>query len=139
MKTKTKAMRPTQKLTPAQRFFFEQAGYSYGQGETPEQGRTRCAITLAAAEAQASAAGVQFRWEPDGMTNREWTDEGNEYGTWACAAFYNGECIGSLCGVDFGDGGKPWGDPYARVVQAEIVSEWSGPDENESEENGDLF
>ena len=68
---KTKDMKPTLTLTPAQAFFFEHAGYSYGQGETPEQGRTRGAIALAEHEARASAAGVSFRWEPDGMTNRE--------------------------------------------------------------------
>ena len=135
MKMKTKAMRPSQKLTPAQAFFFEQAGYSYHPlKETPEEGRTRGAIALAAAEAQATAAGVQFRWDRDGMTNREWTDEGEEYGTWGCTAYYQGEVIGSLCGIDFGNDKSPWGEPYARVVQAEIVSEWEAPSEETDEE-----
>lgn len=139
MKTKTKAMRPTQKLTPAQAFFFEHAGYSYQPlTETPEQGRTCCAISLAAAEAQAAEHGVQFRWEPDGFTNREWTKEGEEYGTWECIAYHNDKVIGSLCGVDFGPDEEPWGDPYARVVQAEIVSEWEAPEDDENEADGDL-
>lgn len=135
MKTKTKAVRPSRKLTPAQAFFFKHAGWSYNpQTESPSQGRTRCAIVLAEAEARAASHGVQFFWDFDGMTNREWTDEGEEYGTWACTAYYQGENIANICGVDFGNGGEPWGDPYARVVQAEILCEWEGPNEEAEEE-----
>jgi hypothetical protein len=33
-------------MTPTE-FFYKHAGYSYGHGETPEQGRMRCAAELA--------------------------------------------------------------------------------------------
>jgi len=118
-------MKTTIALTPAEAFFHKYAGWSYDPlTETSNQGKIRCAKLLAKAEAQASAAGVQFQWEQDDITNREHTDEGNEYYLWQCVALHDGKAIGSLSGVDFGEGKEPWGDPYARVVQAEIVSEW---------------
>lgn len=46
-------------------FFREHAGYSYGAGETPAQGRTRGAITLARAEAGAKEHGWSVEWEYD--------------------------------------------------------------------------
>lgn len=57
-------------LTPDQRFFFETAGFSYDpKTETPEQGRTRCAIQLADAEAtylQAhKVSTVECEWHDD--------------------------------------------------------------------------
>lgn len=33
-----------------------------------------------------------------------------------------GETLGSLCGIDFGRGNEPDGQPYARVVEAELAS-----------------
>ena len=68
-------MTPTQTLTADQQFFFDCACHSYDpRTETPEQGRTRCALDLAAAEA-------------------------------------------------FGRDGSPWGDPYRRVVEAELAGQ----------------
>lgn len=105
-------------------FFYEHAGYSYRPDrETQEAGRRRCAKSLAQAEALASAAGVSFEWSLDGLTNREWTDNGPEYGTWQCISRLNGKVIASLCGVDFGPDKEPWDDPYRRVVQAELALE----------------
>lgn len=114
-----------EQLSPAAQFFYRHAGWNYNPvTETPDQGKLRCAQSLADAEAAASAAGVQFRWEQDDITNREHTDEGNEYFLWQCIAYHGEKAIGSLSGVDFGEGAEPWGNPYARVVQAEIVCEW---------------
>ncbi len=46
-----KTMQPTRVLSRAAQFFFDHAGYSHDPlTETPEQGRTRCAIALAEAE-----------------------------------------------------------------------------------------
>ena len=106
-------------------FFFEHAGWSYGPDETSEQGRMRCAVALADAERKASEAGCCFRWELDGGTNREWTDEGEETPTWCCIMHNEeGEAVQSLYGVDFGDK-APWSDPYRRVVEAELALEWA--------------
>lgn len=113
------------RLSPAGRFFFEHAGYCYDpQTQTKQEGRRQCAIALAEAEEEVSKRGFTFEWEQDGMTNSEWTDEGPEYYTWnCCLRDENGKIVGSLCGCDFGPEGKPWGNPYMRVVQAEIALE----------------
>lgn len=105
-------------------FFYLNAGWSYDpQTESSEDGRTRCAQSLALAEFQALSRGWSFQWELDGMTNREWTDEGEETATWQCTARdENGEVRGALCGIDFASG-EPWGDPYRRVVEAELALE----------------
>lgn len=111
------------KQTP-QEFFYEHAGYSIRSGETEEQGRTRGATQLAAAEEWAGENCLAFHWDYDDITNREFTDEGNEYRLWFCVARdESGKVIQSLSGIDFGEGGEPWGDSYRRVVEAELALE----------------
>ena len=46
-------------------FFYRHAGYGYGPGETPEQGRKRGAASLAKAEQEATARGWTVEWEED--------------------------------------------------------------------------
>ena len=63
-------MQPIHILTSQERFFWDNAGYSYAlKGETPEQGRTQCARLNALAEAaffDAEAyAGVTFAVDTD--------------------------------------------------------------------------
>lgn len=104
-------------------FFLKSAGFSYDpKTETPSKGRVRGARALAAAEKRASEEGCSFEWSQD--TNRELTDAGEEYPLWHClmrdAA---GKPVGSLGGVDFGADGAPWGDPYRRVIEAEMACE----------------
>ena len=99
-------------MTPAEQFFFDNAaGYSYDpKAETPEQGRTRCAQRLAAAEAEADRRGW---WV-------EWTDDGDEDGAprWCALLRDSGSAVlGSLGGLDVCDG------PYARVVAAELAAD----------------
>ena len=54
-------------MTPAEQFFFDNAGYSYNpETETPEQGRTRCAQRLAEAEEEADRRGWWVEWVDDG-------------------------------------------------------------------------
>lgn len=109
-------------LTPVQ-FFMAHAGHSYDpQRETLAQGRYCGARRLAAAERKASAEGVAFEWsiDPD-CDSSDWQD-GEPYAVWQCLARdASGAVVGSLGGVDFGAGGEPWGDPYRRVIEAEIV------------------
>lgn len=113
-------MNPTQKLTTDQAFFFENAGWSFDpQKETREEGRTRCALNLAAAEALARASGLSFRWvdDPDVKPNK--------YG---CIVFDSrGNAGPSLWGIGFRRGKSPWGgDPYRRVVEAELAVAFFG-------------
>lgn len=111
--------------TPYQ-FFLSHAGYSYAPAtETPLQGRRRCAKALAYAEQRASDAGATFEWLVDPYcTSAEWSDEEPPYAQWECIARdANGNVFASLCGIDFGRDGEPWGDPYQRVVEAELACE----------------
>lgn len=103
-------------------FFLEHAGFSYDpKTETPEHGRQRCAEMLADAEANASAIGYSFEWGKDGMTSAEWTDDEPTTETWLCMMRDNGgNIVEVLCGIDFVSG-EPWGNPYRRVVEAELA------------------
>lgn len=120
---------------PATVFFYEQAGWCYDPKiETSDQGKMRCAVALAKAERHAKSVGVQYQWRVDQHTDsREFSDEKPYYSLWSCFCYRNGECINSLHGIDFGRGKKPHGDPYKRVVEAELALE----DWHEKEESQD--
>ena len=124
-------------LTPYH-FFLKHAGYSYHPArETKAQGRVRCAQELAAAERRARAEGLECLWEVDPeITSADWIERGEDGGpdrdpwqTW-CACLVGQNAAGhdtvleSLGGVDFGRDGDPHGDPYARVVAAELASNY---------------
>ncbi len=98
-------------MTPAEQFFFDNAGYSYDpEAETPEQGRAKCAQRLAAAEEEADRRGW---WV-------EWTDDGEEDGAprWCALLRDSGSAVlNSLGGIDVCAG------PYARVVAAELAAD----------------
>lgn len=106
----------------AEQFFYEYAGYPYDPLiETAEQDRRRCAKTMAQAEANAKSLGVRYHWRQDKhMDSREFSNEKPHWPLYECSAMLDGECVGSLCGIDFGRGKKPHG-AYKRVVEAEIV------------------
>lgn len=111
-------MKPTQKLSADAQFFFDHAGWShYPYKETSAEGRTRCAINLAAAEAIARNAGVSFEWLRD-------TDAGeNQYGCLLHDAA--GKVHHALGGIEFANSGEPWsGDPYRRVIEAELANDY---------------
>lgn len=119
-------------MKTAYHFFLAQAGYSYAPDkETPMQGRIRCAKSLAYAERCARDAGASFDWSQDDQTSAEWISDDNDGGrnrdpwyTWVCLARdANGKVFASLGGIDFGRDGEPWGDPYRRVVEAELACE----------------
>lgn len=116
----------------AYHFFLTHAGYSYDpKTQTPMQGRRACASLLAEAERKARDAGCSFSWDIDpNTTSRDWCERGS-YGyvapweTWRCLMRNpEGDVVESLCGIDFGRLGGPWGDPYRRVVEAELACEW---------------
>src|SRR5689334_15615687 len=84
-------------------FFYDNAEYSYGANETPEQGRMRSAEALANAERAGSEAGMTFHWEIDqGSTSADWSDEEPAYEQWCCVCRdAEGKVVSSLCGIDF--------------------------------------
>ncbi|MHB1938440.1 MAG: hypothetical protein ACYCOR_17930 [Acidobacteriaceae bacterium] len=99
-------------MNTKEQFFYEQAGYSYDpKKETQEQGHERCAKALAAAQAWAFDNDVEYRWMPD-----------DEAGEWVCIATI-GDKQASLGAIDFADGADPWGQPYKRVIEAELALE----------------
>ena len=105
-------------------FFYAKAGYSYDPiTETKAQGRARCAKALARAEAMARDAGLRCVWsiDPD-IDASEFGDE--NYPLYQCFLVRGeDEILQSLGGIDFGETGQPWGDSYARVVEAELALE----------------
>lgn len=106
-------------MTKTEQFFFDHAGWGYDPlTETSDEGRARCAKRLAAAEQWATDEGMSFEWTPD-----EYADEPGE---WCCVARdAGGVVLASLGGVGF-ESGEPWGDPYRRVVEAELALEARG-------------
>lgn len=108
-------------------FFFRHAGYSYNPAtETKQQGRAKCAKALADAEKRARETGVSFEWSIDPHSRAsDWRDDGEDYAQWQCVAHdETGDVRASLHGIDFGPDGEPWGDPYRRVVEAELSAEF---------------
>lgn len=111
----------------ARKFFYENAGFSYDpKKETPEDGRRRHACELADAEQRARNLGYSFAWEPDVIDSSDFSDEKPAWGLWMCVIYRpDGKVCGSLSGIDFGRDGSPHGDPYRRVVEAELALEES--------------
>jgi hypothetical protein len=110
----------------ARAFFYEHAGYSYNpKTETRAEGRRRCAAALAQAEAQGSDAGLSFQWQIDeAVDSSDFSNERPPWQLWACCCRdAEGAIKANLCGIDFGRDGQPWGEPYRRVVEAELASE----------------
>lgn len=114
----TKKPAPKSNLKAAEEFFYENAGYGYGPGETPEQGRRRGAKLLAKAEAYAEQKGWKVSWEGDDDAYSQYKDE-PEVKEWLSAILRDekGNVLGSLGSI---------GDPsreYGRVVEAELALE----------------
>jgi hypothetical protein len=116
----------TKAINPAVAFFLENAGSSYDPSkETKEQGQLRGAKLLAKAERQASQRGFTYNWSIDPHTDSsDFDDDPEPWALWQCA-MYNaeGRIVNSLHGIDFGRDGKPWGDNYKRVVEAELATD----------------
>jgi len=123
-------------LNPYQ-FFFKHAGSSYNPAtETRMQGRIRGARALAKAERLARQRGYCFQWSiHPHSSSADWISNNEDGGrncspwqVWQCAlhgegATFQGTVGASLHSIDFGRDGTPWGDPYRRVVEAELAQE----------------
>ena len=117
----------------AYRFFLKHAGYRYRPSETKMQGRIRCAREMAKAERAARDGGFSYRWSVDETaSSADWITADDDYKqgysdpwqVWQCAMLNSdGRVVASLHGIDFGRDGEPWGNPYMRVVEAELAGE----------------
>jgi hypothetical protein len=107
-------------LTADEQFFYDNAGWSYGPDETPEEGRERNARELALAEAWAKAEGVEFIWEDDAWVDHQsdarHLDEAVPETCEVCTARL-GEHVESLGCIDDAT------DDYRRVVEADLAAE----------------
>lgn len=112
------------KLTAAEQFFYDNAGYSYGENETKEEGQLRTAKALAQAEITGRDFGLSFNWEldPDTDSSEFITSRRNAYSLWVCFCYNkDGVIVTSLGGIDFGRDSNPWASVYRRVVEAELA------------------
>ncbi len=102
-------------LSNQEQFFYANAGYSYNPAkETKEEGKVKNAKGLALSESKGRDISLSFEWVTD-------TEEEN---LWGCICRNEeGEIVSSLWGIDFGADNTPWGDPYRRVVEAELAWE----------------
>ena len=107
-------------MNPDEQFFYNYAGYSDDpMTETPEQGRMRCAHTLALMEACGRDAGLYCDWTVD--NDCEPASEHAEM--WQCICYdTHGRVVASLGGIDFGEDGL-YRSTYRRVVEAELAQE----------------
>ena len=107
-------MKPTRKLTQNQKFFFEHAGWSYHPlTESRALGRTRCAVSLAAAEQAFMRAGVSCVWEDDQP------ERGTKCKTceWCSIRSADGAILAALGMITDADAN------YRRVIRAELALE----------------
>lgn len=115
-------------LTSDERFFYENAPFSYGKGEAQEQSQVRCARELARAERDGRKAGLSFDWSVDAeVDSSEFSDEMPPWQLWQCVAYdADGTMCASLRAIDFGRDGTPHSSAYRRVVEAQLADEALG-------------
>lgn len=113
----------------AELFFFEHAGFSFDpKTETPDEGRWGCARSLAAAESRLKAGPFYVDHEPDSEpwdADVEWDGPVWVVSLYRVDGSAEPELLGSLGGVGCEDG-----DPYLRVVAAQLADEYLPADVN---------
>ncbi len=109
-------------MNAAEQFFYGNAGWSYDSAiETSDEGRIRCAVALAHAEATLLAGPYWIEVKPDPFP---WDGDTPYDGPlwsvflWSCADTTEPYLVGSLHSV-----ACERYDAYIRVVSAELVSE----------------
>lgn len=105
------------------KFFYDHAGFSYDpKNETKEQGRQRCAEILALAESKfRNIEDAYFEWDFDPVTDSTEFDSKNPpRRLYICKIIPDGPNLG---GIDL-DSDAGLGDPYTRVIEAELAAEY---------------
>ena len=121
------------KLTADEKFFFDNAGYSYdSKTETAVEGKIRCAKQLALAERAAQLSEVKYDWQyedfpiedaldPSVYDTREefkaYCDKYRDNHLCAIIRSKDGEVLGSLGSIIGADAN------YRRVIEAELALE----------------
>lgn len=111
--------------TEALRFHWEHGGFSYDPAtETADQGRARCALEAARAEAWAREQGIEFRWEDDWAVTdhaHEFCEDaypdGNPETCEVCTAYLGDTMLAALGCIDDAS------DEYRRVIEAGLAAE----------------
>ncbi len=108
------------------KFFYEHAGWSYGPGETSDQGKLRCAIHLADVEVWAQGKNLTVQWIEDTDADRSWLEDEPDGDDgrilWGCqiTLLWDGRAdCASLWGIDI----DATDNPYVRVVEAEMCDQ----------------
>ncbi len=125
--------KPSVRLTPAEQFFYDHAGFSYPTGANAKQqeaAHVQLAKSLARAEAEAEKRGWTVEWEHDQDADTSWMDpeqiddyeSGRTEILSAILRDENGEVLGSLGGVAL-TVRRSQRDSYGRVVEAELAQE----------------
>jgi len=114
-------------LTASERFFYDHAGYSYDpKTETRQQGRIRCARSLADAELSAIRLGWSYVWSDDWDvgSHKEFYGKGSAYEDsepntceHCTLKDSDGRVLASLGCIDDADSN------YRRVIEAELADE----------------
>lgn len=104
-------------------FHYDNGGYSYDPAtERPEDGRARCALAAAGAEAWAREQGIEFRWSDDWhvtdhATEFDCYDDGGPETCELCAAYLGDTMLACLGCIDDAS------DEYRRVIEADLAAE----------------
>lgn len=107
----------------ALQFHYEHGGYCYDPAtERPEDGRARCALAAAGAEAWAREQGIEFRWEDDWnigdhAAEFDCCEDGGPDTCEMCAAYLGDTLLACLGCIDDAS------DEYRRVVEADLAIE----------------
>jgi len=112
-------------LSTAERFFYDHAGTGYNPAtEIPFIGRVSTARKLARAETERKNAGAWVDWETDDLPFNDDVHGPDEYGYIAVLRQYDPELGRSVILSAQGSIDAESGDPYRRVVEAELFSEY---------------
>lgn len=117
-------IKPPAGLSRDELFFFEHAGYGWRPDqETEAEGKANTARVMARAEAEARHQGWTFHWKVDqDADSKDFAPRVPRWDLWWCRARdASGRNRASLGAVDFGRDAEPWGQPYRRVVEAELA------------------
>lgn len=107
-------------MTPAERFFWLNAGYSFDpKTETKAQGRRRCAVRLAEAEAAQRESGSTYAWQDDWDVNHT-KEFGYEPKTCESVTLWSSDGDRVLASLGCIDDAT---EEYRRVVEAELADE----------------
>lgn len=113
-------------LSDTERFFYDHAGYVHNpNAETEDEARARCAADLARAEGRLKAGPYYIDVTPDPDPydgDVPWGGPMWNVGLYSVADDTRPVLIGSLGAVACGEG-----DPYLRVVAAELALEYLSP------------